>query len=128
MRIRQASYLAIVACLLFWVHHGHAGTQPDAADRFTLNVFDPSGATRVTHLHADRLSDLKGVRICELSDHMWEAYRTFPLIRQLLTERYPSSIVIPYEDLPNIYGVKEKELIEAVRKAECDAAIVGNAG
>jgi hypothetical protein len=50
------------------------------------------------------------------------------LIRQLLTERYPSSIVIPYEDLPNIYGVKEKQLIEAVRKAECDAAIVGNAG
>ena len=128
MKMRRAHYLILVACFFLWPHYGQAGTKSDSSGEFTLRVYDPSGATRVTHLHADRLSNLKDVRICELSDHMWEAYRTFPFIRQLLAERYPSSTVIPYDKLPNIYGVEADRLIQAVRKAECDAAIVGNAG
>ncbi len=46
-----------------------------------LEVFDPSGLTEVTELHAPRLETLEGKRIGLLSDDMWQAHRTFPLIQ-----------------------------------------------
>ncbi len=36
----------------------------------SLNVFDPSGATEITRLHADRLDSLTNKNIAMLSDDM----------------------------------------------------------
>ncbi len=41
-----------------------------------LEVFDPSGLTEVTELHAPRLETLEGKRIGLLPDDMWQAHRT----------------------------------------------------
>ncbi len=44
----------------------------------SLEVYDPTGAVEITELYAPRLNDLNGKTICELSDRVWEDYRTFP--------------------------------------------------
>ena len=57
----------------------------------TLEVFDPTGASEVTEVHAPRLDTLDGKTICEISQEpdgqSWEARRTFPFIRELLKKR-----------------------------------------
>jgi hypothetical protein len=97
-------------------------------DRIVLKVYNPTGAKKVTHLHAARLSKLEGGRICLLSDHLWESQRTFPLVRDLLEKRYPQADIVSHTELPNIYHIKAGDLKEAVRQKGCDAAVVGNAG
>ena len=114
--------------LLLFPLPGYTESKSDSGSDTTLAVYDPSGATRVRNLHAQRLPAKKAAHICELSDHMWEAHRTFPLIRKLLKEKHPSWTVVPYDVMPNIYGVEKDKLLEAVRSNQCDAAIVGNAG
>ena len=93
----------------------------------SLEVYDPTGVVGVTERHADRLPDLSGRTICELSDLMWEDHRTFPLIREQLQERFPDTKIIPYSEFPGIYGVEADVLTEAVKDRGCDAVIVGNA-
>lgn len=93
----------------------------------SLEVYEPTGAVGVTERHADRLADLSGKTICELSDFMWEDNRTFPPIRELLQKRFPDTKIIPYTEFPNIYSAAADVLTEAVRNSGCDAVIVGNA-
>jgi hypothetical protein len=49
-----------------------------AADPVRLEVYDPTGATEVTELHAPRLKTLAGKTICELWNDSWEGDRTKP--------------------------------------------------
>jgi len=93
----------------------------------SLEVYDPTGAIEVTEQHAPRLADLSGKTICELSDRVWEDYRTFPLIRELLQKRFPDAKIIPYTESPNVYGVEAEVLSKVVKEKGCDAVIVGNA-
>lgn len=93
----------------------------------SLEVYDPTGTVDVTETHAPRLKTLSGKTICELSDRVWEDYRTFPNIRKLLLRRFPDAKIIPYTEFPGIYGVTDEALAEAVKKNGCDGAIVGNA-
>ena len=46
-----------------------------------LEVYDPTGVIEVVSQHAPRLADLNGKTIGELSDWIWEDFRTFPAIR-----------------------------------------------
>lgn len=94
----------------------------------SLDVFNPTGAVDVTNLHASRIPDLKEKTVCLLSVHMWEANRTFPKIKNLLEDKYPSAKVVPHKDLPNLYGVEKDVLMDAIKQHGCDAAILGNAG
>ena len=91
----------------------------------TLEVFDPTGAIEVTQLFSPRLDTLEGKTICEVTDNIWEADRTFPVIRQLLQAQFPTATFIPYTDLPTTGD----ELIgETLKEKGCQAAILGNAG
>jgi len=93
----------------------------------TLEVYDPTGALEVAEHHAPRLADLKGKTICELSDRVWEDYRTFPLIRELLQRRFPDAKIIPYTEFPSVYGAKAEVLSQVMKEKGCAAVIVGNA-
>ena len=99
-----------------------------AAEPVTLTVYDPSGAIEVTQLFTPRLADLSGKTICQVSDNMWEANRTFPLIGQLLQRQFPTMKIVSYKDLPEASTDVNPKLIEAVKAAGCQGVIVGNAG
>jgi hypothetical protein len=96
-----------------------------------LEVFDPSGfnASAKTSPYAPRLLDLNGKTVCELSNGSgWEINRTFPMIRELLSERFPDIRIIPYTEFPS--GVQEIDVDDIgniVNKKGCDAVIGGNA-
>jgi hypothetical protein len=99
-----------------------------AAEPVTLTVYDPTGAIEVTQLFAPRLADLNGQKICQVSDNMWEADRTFPLIGQLLQRQFPTMKMVSYKDLPAASTDVNPKLVEALKAAGCQGVIVGNAG
>jgi len=93
-----------------------------------LDVFDPSGLTQVTALHAPRLDTLDGKKIALLSDDMWQAHRTFPLIEERLKERFPTATFIPYQELPQGNNlIDREETVDLIVEKGADAVIVGNA-
>lgn len=92
-----------------------------------LEVYDPTGAIEVISHHAPRLADLNGKTICELSNRLWEDYRTFPVVRELLQKRFPDAKIIPYTKFPSLYGAEAEILSKVVGERKCDAVIVGNA-
>ncbi len=92
-----------------------------------MEVYNPTGAVQVKLLHAPRMRELENMTICELSDHMWESHRTFPVLRELLNRRFPKATVVPYNELPNAYGVDSASLEKMIREKGCDGVIVGNA-
>lgn len=93
-----------------------------------LELYDPTGAEEVTQSFAPRLSDLNGKTIGLLSDGLFQAHRTFPLIWELLLKRFPTARIIP----PDEFGVgraemeNEETMARLVEKG-CDAVITGNA-
>ena len=100
----------------------------ETGGRVTLELHNPTGALEVTSLYAPRLDTLEGKTICEISDAMWEDHRTFPLIRKLLQERFPTAKIIPYSEFPTgTAGIDSDETANLVKERGCDAAIVGNA-
>jgi len=92
-----------------------------------MEVYNPTGAIEITEVHAPRLPNLRGKTICELSDRLWEDFRIFPRLRQLLKARFPDMEIIPYTEFPNIYGIKEDVLLEKLKNKGVHAAIVGTA-
>ena len=92
-----------------------------------LELYDPTGTIDIAEVYAPRLDDLKGKTICELSNSMWEDFRTFPFIRKVLQDRFPDMKIIPYTEMPDIYGVETEVLAGALKEKGCDGAIVGNA-
>ena len=93
----------------------------------TIEVYNPSGAIEITEVHAPRLPEMQGRTVCELSDRVWEDFRIFPHIREMLKQRFPDINIVPYTEFPNIYGIKEDDLVERLENAGADAVIVGNA-
>ncbi len=94
-----------------------------------LEILDPTGASEITHLHAPRLSDLRGKTICELSNGLWEIHRIFPLIRELLQKQFPDIKIIPYTEFPEWKGGIDDEKIAAlVKEKGGHAVITGIAG
>lgn len=92
-----------------------------------LEVYNPTGAIDITRLHAPRLKSLQGKTICELSNRLWDDFRIFPRIRELIQKRFSDVKIVPYTEFPNVYGVKEEILVEKLKEKGCDAVIVGNA-
>ncbi len=86
----------------------------------------------MTQTFAPRLADLNGKTICEVSDYSWEHERTFPLIASLLQKQFPTVKIVTYDKfivLDNDAMSRDfPGLDNAVKKAGCQAAIVGNAG
>ena len=92
-----------------------------------LRVFEPAGATEVTHAFAPRLDTIEGKTICELYNDMWQGIRTFPLIRDLLWTQFPTANFIPYTDLPRIPQSVDADsfapILKALKAKKCDAVI-----
>jgi hypothetical protein len=97
----------------------------------TLELYDPTGAFEVTRLFSPRLDTLEGKTICELYNGSWEGERTFPLIRELLQQMYPTVKFVTYDKFPMGTAAMTSEatkLGEVLQAAGCDAVITGNAG
>jgi len=73
---------------------------------------------------------LEGKTICEVWNGSWEGQRTFPLIRELLQEQFPTAKFITWDQFPLLpsVGGDPPGLEEAVKALGCQAAILGNAG
>lgn len=103
-----------------------------AADPVTLAVHNPTGDTEVTQLFAPRLPNLEGKTICEMANNAWESSRTFPVLRQALQNKYPTSKIIDFKKMPpfNERSTPEElvKIAGAVKAAGCQAVILGNAG
>lgn len=98
-------------------------------EKVELEVADPTGAIEVTELHAPRIDTLAGKTICELSVGLWEPDRTFPLLRELLQNQFPTATFIPFTEFPEgSRNIVKQEARDAIGAAGCDAVIVGNAG
>jgi hypothetical protein len=81
-----------------------------------------------------RLKDLNGKTICETWTGLFKGDATFPVLRELLQQKYPSAKVVPYTEFPVFLGsdapAAQKALatkIAALAKEKgCDALISGN--
>ena len=94
----------------------------------TLEIFDPSGATEISELHAPRLESLAGKKVALLSDDMWQAHRILPLIGDYLSRRYPSITLVQETELPmGNAGIDRAETAQLLADMEVDAVVVGNA-
>ena len=95
---------------------------------YSLNVFDPSGATEVARLHAPRLDSLDNKNIAMLSDDMWQAHRILPMIREYLQSAFPGIEVIPETEFPKgSIAMDQDETADMFVERGVDAVIVGNA-
>jgi hypothetical protein len=127
----KSRWIGFIVLLMAWatmfivmpIHEGLA------ADPVTLEVYDPTGAIEVTQLFSARLSDLHGKTICELSNASWEDRRTFPLIRELLQNQFPTARFIPFTEFPlGSNKIDNDKIGDIVKQKGCQAVIVGNAG
>ncbi len=84
---------------------------------------------------APSLDTLEGKTICELYNDSFRGEITFPIIEEMLRERYPDVKVIPYSEFPlatvkGMLPAKKAEMLEDLRVAleekGCDAVITGN--
>ena len=94
----------------------------------TLEIFDPSGATEITRLHAPRLPSLEGKTVAMLSDDMWQSHRMLPMLRELLESRVGNITVIPETAFPmGNAAIDRDETADMIVEKGIDAVIVGNA-
>jgi hypothetical protein len=101
-------------------------------------VVNPLGRRGIEPLPpAARLDTLEGKTICEISNGGFNDKVSFPLIEQMLKERYPSIKIVPYSEFPSttinaFWPERKNETLKAVRSAilnnGCDAVITGNGG
>jgi hypothetical protein len=93
-----------------------------------LHVFDPSGATEITRLHAPRLDSLDNKNIAMLSDDMWQAHRILPMIREYLEANFSGIEVIPETEFPmGSVPMDRDETADILVERGVDAVVVGNA-
>lgn len=76
-----------------------------------------------------RVPDLNGKIIIELWDVIFRGETIYPLVREYIQKRYPGVTFIPYTEIGNFHGAREKEvtstLAEKIKHFKADAAIVG---
>jgi ABC-type amino acid transport substrate-binding protein len=94
----------------------------------TIEFFDSSGALEVTQPFAPRIDTLAGKRIGIVTNEQWQAFRTLPLLRELIQKDFPTAEVLPIDAYPqgNVL-IPTEETAQAVKASGVDAVIVGNA-
>ena len=96
-----------------------------------LEVFAPTGSGRDSNKYpyARRLADLNGKTIGEISNRLWESDRIFPLIRELLKQRFPDIRFVPYTEFPSgaDHISDNEDLADLVVAKRCDAVIGSSA-
>lgn len=101
----------------------------------SFEVVSPVGGPVVRqHAIAQRLGDLHGKTIGEVWNGVFKGDQTFPLIRKLLTEKFPGVRILPYTEFPFRHGGDDPsaqkalavEIAALAREKGCDALISGN--
>ena len=93
-----------------------------------LEIFDPTGATEVTKLHAERLGSLSGKTIGFISNDMWQAHRMLPLLRDWISEHHPDTTLIAEDEVPmGSTEIDTEEAVDALEARGGDAVVVANA-
>lgn len=94
--------------LTFVVEPVKHATEADAREA----VVWPSGrkvfAERLT---IERLGDLSGKTIGEIWDNVFRGEQIFPLLRELLSKRFPGIRFVPYDVFGNVHGPNQRELV-----------------
>jgi hypothetical protein len=84
---------------------------------------------------APRLETLEGKTIGEIWNGGFRGDESFPVIEEMLRERYPTVKLIPYTEFPlvtiaSLHPEKKMKTLEDLRakmkEKGCDAAIIGN--
>jgi hypothetical protein len=101
---------------------------PEEHDMTTINFFDPCGPLEVTQAFAPRLDTLDGKRIGFVTNEQWQAFRTLPLLRDLIKADFPTAEVLPIDAYPqgNVL-IPTEDTARKVKESGVDAVIVGNA-
>lgn len=101
----------------------------------TFEVTSPIGGPVVRQQHITRrLDDLSGKTVGEVWNGVFKGDQTFPLIRELLKEKFPGIKIIPYTEFPFRHGgdnpTQQKALAAQIaalaREKGCNALISGN--
>ena len=93
-----------------------------------MEIYDPSGATEITELHAPRLETLNGKKVALLSNDSWQAHRTLPLVGEMIKADYPSAEIVGYEEFPIGNAVIDADgTVARAKELGVDAVVVGNA-
>ena len=93
-----------------------------------MEVYDPSGSTEITELHAPRLETLNDKKIALLSNDSWQAHRTLPLVGEMIKADYPAAEIVPYEEFPIGNAVIDADAtVVRAKELGVDAVVVGNA-
>ncbi|MBI2910073.1 MAG: hypothetical protein HYX92_20725 [Chloroflexi bacterium] len=98
-------------------------------------VLSPLGEPTVEKVGvAPRLSDLRGKTVCEVWNRGFRGDVSFPIIREMLQERYPGVKVVPFTEFPmqdtcgstsELQGRVDAAIALAIQRG-CDAMITGN--
>ena len=102
----------------------------DASEKYTITVYDPTGAMEITAEYAARLDTLEGKTIGFVSDEMWQDHRTFPIIKEYLEKTYHCT-VLWYDNWPKgsvSLTAAKNGIPEKMKELGVDGAIIGNAG
>ena len=106
---------------------------PDA----TMAVISPLGNETIgAQTAAPRPDTLNGKTIGELWNGDFKGDFTFPIIRELLAERYEGIKIVPFTEFPysTIRGTAEHQrdidaqMLALAKEKGCDAVIAGNGG
>ena len=101
----------------------------------TFAVLSPVGGEVVKQGSVTaRVAGLDGKTVCELWNGVFKGDVTFPMIRELLAERFPTARIVPFTEFPFLHGgdnpTQQKELAKALaaraKALGCDALISGN--
>ena len=93
-----------------------------------LDFHDPSGTIEVTQAHAPRLKTLEGKRIGIVTNEQWQAFRTLPMLKQMLEQDFPGTEVLAIDAFPQGNAlIGEEETAKLVKQSGVDAVIIGNA-
>ena len=100
-----------------------------------LEVLKPRSDVDSRAVNAARLDTLEGKTICEVwATGGWRGGDTFPVIRELLQKRFPSTNFVPYTEFPYAvhsfapYGIPLDKVGEVLKEKGCDAVLLGNGG
>jgi len=78
---------------------------------------------------ANRKPDLNGKVIIELWDVIFRGEIIYPLVREYIKKRFPNVHFVPYTEIGNFHGAREREvtatIADKLKYFKADAAIVG---
>ncbi|MBW1766888.1 MAG: hypothetical protein JRJ02_04465 [Deltaproteobacteria bacterium] len=102
-----------------------------------FEAVSPVGDIAIKTIHVSpSLNTLEGKTICELSADMYSYDVSFPVISEILKQRYEGVKILPHTEFPEItmmtpgpeYQKYVENQVAMLKRKNCDAVILGNGG